>query len=73
MEFAKDGKIKVQNGNSEVISEGTYKVDADKLAITMKDAEGKDRKVSIASIKSLTADTFILITSSGKETTLKKK
>src|SRR4051794_11799105 len=53
VEFFADNKMKLSMG--ELIIEGTYKQEADKLTMTMKDPDGKEKdKTQVKTIKKLT-------------------
>lgn len=72
IEFSKDEKVALGvdfAGASEVL-EGTYKLDGDKLAISMK-IKGELREVKW-SIKVISGDEFSLTDSEGKTTTVTK-
>jgi uncharacterized protein (TIGR03066 family) len=73
VEFTKDGKVIVKfeaNGKS-ITLDGTYKVAADKLTITMKTPDGKD-KADTETIKALTAEKLVTVDDKGKETEFKR-
>jgi uncharacterized protein (TIGR03066 family) len=62
MEFTKDEKAKI-SGKGKDPEEGTYKVEGDKLTLTK---NGKKEEGKTSTIKSLTADTLILVRSEGE-------
>jgi uncharacterized protein (TIGR03066 family) len=72
-DFGKDGKVKVtfKKGDKEESHEGTYKVDGDKLVITMKDPEGKERERNITIKKC--SETECVTESDGKTIEWKRK
>jgi uncharacterized protein (TIGR03066 family) len=69
MEFTKDGKVKVSMkvGEKGVSLEGTYKVEGDKLTVTMMDKTDSD------TIKTLNDTTLVMEDSKGKTAELKRK
>jgi uncharacterized protein (TIGR03066 family) len=72
--FDKDGKLKVSidfNGKK-IDIEGTYKVDGDKLVVTIKGPDGKD-ETDTDTIKSLDDKKLVIIDKDGKEAELEKK
>jgi len=72
--FEKDGKLKVSidfNGKKLDI-EGTYKVDGDKLNVTVKGPDGKE-ETDTDTIKSLDDKKLVIVDKDGKEAELEKK
>src|SRR5262245_3327925 len=75
IEFMKDNKMSINvdfNGKSLKL-EGTYKVDGDKLTVTIKPPDGGKEDSDTDTIKSLTDDKIVLIDKDKKETELTKK
>jgi uncharacterized protein (TIGR03066 family) len=75
IEFKKDNKLSITvdfNGKSLTL-DGTYKVDGDKLTVTIKPPDGGKEDSDTDTIKSLTDDKIILIDKDKKETELTKK
>ncbi len=72
-DFSKDGKLKVtmKKDGKEESHEGTYKVDGDKLVITFKLDDGKEKKLNIT-IKKCT-ETECVTEDDGKTIEWKKK
>ena len=70
-EFAKDGKFKITMKGSDEKIEGTYKVDGDKVALTMK-RDGQERTQNLT-IKKLTDTDLILLGPDGKTVEFKVK
>jgi uncharacterized protein (TIGR03066 family) len=75
VEFAKDNKltITIDAGGKEFKVSGTYKVDGDKLTVTIKPPDGGKEDSETDTIKSLTDDKVVLIDKDKKETELTKK
>jgi uncharacterized protein (TIGR03066 family) len=73
VEFSSDGKVKAvhKKGDEDATIEGTYKVDGDKLTMTMK-AGTDERKIEIT-IKKLTKTELHTENSEGKKVELTKK
>jgi uncharacterized protein (TIGR03066 family) len=74
VDFAKDGKLKITvkvEGN-EMSMPGTYKVEGEKLTITTKDAQGKE-KPETETITKMTDKEFVTKNEKGKTTEFKKK
>lgn len=74
VEFTKDMKLKISiefNGKN-LDLDGTYKVDGDKLTVTIKSPDGKEDS-DTDTIKSLTDEKVVLLDKEGKETELTKK
>jgi uncharacterized protein (TIGR03066 family) len=72
--FDKDMKLKVSidfNGKK-IDIDGTYKVDGDKLIVTIKGPDGKD-ETDTDTIKSLDDKKLVIIDKDGKEAELEKK
>ena len=73
IEFTADGKVAMTVGGpgAEYKAEGTYKLEADKLSVTLKvgDKEAKDT----LTVKKLTDDELTTEDSKGKEEKLKRK
>jgi uncharacterized protein (TIGR03066 family) len=73
IEFMADGKVAMTVGGpgAEYKAEGTYKLEADKLAVTLKvgDKEAKDT----LTVKKLTDDELVTEDSKGKVETLRRK
>lgn len=75
VEFKKDNKLAITidfNGKSLTL-DGTYKVDGDKLTVTIKPPDGGKEDSDTDTIKSLTDDKLVLIDKDKKETELTKK
>lgn len=74
VEFTKDGKLilKFTANGKEIKLEAMYKVDGDKLTLTMKNPDGKD-EVEVDVINVLTEDKLMLTDPKKKETELKRK
>ena len=75
IEFMKDNKMTITvdfNGKSLTLN-GTYKVDGDKLTVTIKPPDGGKEDSDTDTIKSLTDDKIVLIDKEKKETELTKK
>jgi len=74
VDFQKDGKLGMTMKilDKEMTMNGTYKVDGDKLTITMKGLDGKEQSET-NTIKSLDDTTMVLIEKDKKETEFKKK
>jgi uncharacterized protein (TIGR03066 family) len=75
IEFKKDNKLSITvdfNGKSLELS-GTYKVDGDKLTVTIKPPDGGKEDSDTDTIKSMTDDKIVLIDKDKKETELTKK
>jgi uncharacterized protein (TIGR03066 family) len=75
VEFMKDNKLTITvdfNGKSLTLN-GTYKVDGDKLTVTIKPPDGGKEDSDTDTIKSLTDDKIVLIDKDKKETELTKK
>lgn len=74
VELKKDGKLqmKIDVNGMAVTIDGSYKLDGDKLILTMKGPDGKEQ-TETEKIKSLTDDTLVTVDEKGKETELKKK
>lgn len=75
VEFMKDNKLAITvdvNGKSVTLN-GTYKVDGDKLTVTIKPPDGGKEDSDTDTIKSLTDDKIVLIDKEKKETELTKK
>jgi uncharacterized protein (TIGR03066 family) len=76
LEFTKDGKIKVETkvGDEDLKMEGTYKVDGDKLTVTIKETEAKEKdKSETVTITKLTDNELIVKDEKGQVDVLKKK
>lgn len=73
IEFTADGKVAMTIGEAgkEVRAEGTYKLDADKLAVSMKVLD-KEIKETLT-VKKLTATELVTEDSKGKSDSLRKK
>ena len=73
IEFSKDGKIKIthKKDDKDVTIEGTYKVDGDKLAVTLKVGDKEDKHT--VTIKKLTATEMTVENDKGKSAEFKKK
>ncbi|MCE9530391.1 MAG: lipocalin family protein, partial [Planctomycetes bacterium] len=73
IEFTKEGKLvfKLTLNGKEVKLEGTYKIEKDKLTVSMKTPDGKD-DTETDTIKTLTADAMVLVDPKGKEVEFKK-
>jgi uncharacterized protein (TIGR03066 family) len=72
--FDKDGRLKVSidfNGKK-IDVEGTYKVEGDKLVVTVKGPDGKD-ETDTDTIKSLDDKKLVIIDKDGKEAELERK
>lgn len=74
VEFTKDGKMKVtaEAAGMKISLDGTYSVDGDKLAVTMKGPDGKEKKET-DTITKLTDKEMELKDPQGKTATFKKK
>lgn len=75
VEFKKDNKLTITvdlNGKPLELT-GTYKVDGDKLTVTIKAPDGGKDDSDTDTIKSLTDDKLILIDKDKKETELTRK
>jgi uncharacterized protein (TIGR03066 family) len=72
-EFTKDGKVKatVNLGGKDLTMEGTYKVDGDKLTVTMK--MGQMEKSDTDKIKTLNDTTLVIENSKGQTEEFKRK
>jgi uncharacterized protein (TIGR03066 family) len=72
IEMTKDGKIKItaKDGDKEEIHEGTYKVDGDKIMVTLK-VDNEEMKHTVM-IKKL-SDTELVVDHDGKVIEFKKK
>jgi uncharacterized protein (TIGR03066 family) len=73
MEFTKDGKLvlKFEINGKEIKMEGTYKVDGDKVTVSMKTPDGKE-DVETDTIKELTDSKFVVTDPKGKEVEFKR-
>jgi uncharacterized protein (TIGR03066 family) len=74
LEFAKEGKLMVSfelDGKKMELS-GTYKIEEDKITLTLKSADGKE-KISVETVKSLTDDMLVLEDKDGKKTEMTRK
>jgi uncharacterized protein (TIGR03066 family) len=74
VEFTKDGKmkIKLKVEGKEVVLEGTYSIDGDKLLSTMKEPDGKEQK-DTDTITKLNGKEMVLKGSKGELNEFKKK
>jgi uncharacterized protein (TIGR03066 family) len=74
IEFTKDGKLTVtaKVGEKTITLEGTYKLDGDKLAVTMKGPDGKEKEETVT-ITKLTDEVLVTKDGKGKEEEFKKK
>lgn len=72
MDFGKDGKVKVTVKGRPKPLEGTYKVEGDKLSITMKKPDGKD-ETQTETITTLTDTKLVTKDDKGKTSEFKKK
>jgi uncharacterized protein (TIGR03066 family) len=75
IEFTKDNKLMITidaNGKKFELS-GTYKVDGDKLTVTIKSPDGGKDESDTDTIKSLSDEKLVLIDKEKKETELTKK
>ena len=63
MEFTKDNKAKMSM-NGKVVEEGTYKINGDKL--TMAQPNDPKDKPETSTIKTLTADTLVIVDTKGE-------
>ncbi len=73
MQFTKDGKhiVTMKIGGQESSAEGAYTVDADKITVTGKGADGTT-KSNIITVKSITGDIMVFV-KDGVEFELKRK
>jgi uncharacterized protein (TIGR03066 family) len=74
-EFTGDHKLKMRmkvKGEEKEVAEGTYKVEGDKLKVTMKGPDGKEH-TDTDSIQTLTETTLITKDSKGNQEEYKKK
>ena len=73
MEFTKDGKLilKLDINGKEIKLEGAYKLDGDKVTVSMKSPDGKEDSET-HTIKTLTDSMFVFTDSKGMEVELKR-
>jgi len=73
VEFTKDGKLifKVALNGKEIKLEGTYKIEGDKITVSMKTPDGKD-DTETDTIKTLNDNEMVLVDPKGKEVVFKK-
>ena len=75
VEFTKDNKlsITIDVGGKKVELTGTYKVDGNKLTVTIKNPDGGKDESDTDTIKSLTDEKIVLVDKDKKETEFMKK
>jgi uncharacterized protein (TIGR03066 family) len=74
VEFTKDNKVLISFsvGGKEEKSDGTYRVNGDKLSVKLNDPEAKDKE-DTDTIQTLTDEKFVLVDKNGKENEFTKK
>jgi uncharacterized protein (TIGR03066 family) len=75
VEFTKDNKlaITIDVGGKKVELAGTYKIDGDKLTVTIKSPDGGKDESDTDTIKTLTDEKIVLVDKEKKETEFTKK
>jgi uncharacterized protein (TIGR03066 family) len=75
VEFMKDSKLTItfELGGKKIEMGGTYKLDGDKLTVTIKPPDGGKEETDTDTIKTFTDDMLVLIDKDKKETEFTKK